>query len=344
MDDAKGVVVGDTRVVDAKVRLVSSRVRVVTRSTAPIGRKVPSPRGYYAVDFSRNVFLETKRARRLARSLTLFPTLLHPRAPGTQIDENAKSVDAKAKRARRRGGILPPPVLTELILSESTTGGEEIANETKNDVEPQTTTDDFELDTPHTDSLTIAFGRMAELELKIASLSEEKKYMERDMERLASSAEAAAREAEERIAAAVAEAVAALTNEKDKALQEKDVELSEKMNALNTAWQEVEANISKKNKMESESSDAPPRVGKKKENPAAGREVDVFRREIDTLKKDLSRHKEKAIAAEAKYRLAAQEKAAAVAGKSVTEKELRRVSQKNEGSYYFHLLYHIPPP
>ena len=293
---------------------------------------------------TRLTFLETKRARRLARSLTLFPTLLHPRAPGTQIDENAKSVDAKAKRARRRGGILPPPVLTELILSESTTGGEEIANETKNDVEPQTTTDDFELDTPHTDSLTIAFGRMAELELKIASLSEEKKYMERDMERLASSAEAAAREAEERIAAAVAEAVAVLTNEKDKALQEKDVELSEKMNALNTAWQEVEANISKKNKMESESSDAPPRVGKKKENPAAGREVDVFRREIDTLKKDLSRHKEKAIAAEAKYRLAAQEKAAAVAGKSVTEKELRRVSQKNEGSYYFHLLYHIPPP
>ena len=138
--------------------------------------------------------------------------------------------------------------------------------------------------------------------------------------------------------------MAALTNEKDKALQEKDVELGEKMNALNTAWQEVEANISKKNKMESESSDAPPRVGKKKENPAAGREVDVFRREIDTLKKDLSRHKEKAIAAEAKYRLAAQEKAAAVAGKSVTEKELRRVSQKNEGSYYFHLLYHIPPP
>ena len=62
----------------------------------------------------------------------------------------------------------------------------------------------------------------------------------------------------------------------------------------------------------------------------ASRETDGFRREIEGLKKDLEKQKERCASFEAKFKAAARERAAATAEKADVEKALRRAEAKSD--------------
>ena len=311
--------VGDARAPDGKVQRVRSRLFVVRGGPSGSPRK----RARGGVLPLGGSFRASPRASPRCSPPDPAFVLFSP-----QTDAAAPPIDAKAKRNRRRGGLLPPPALHELIDASPRAGGERDARaETNDDAADAAATTRTETAATAT-SVATAFpesetalkvseevpgsspGRgtadgssAPELEPRVAERDDEKTAADRDdaAEDASSSAEGIAKDFEARVAEAVAKALEA------KALEDAKGAASVRAGARAAA--------------------KPGKPGR-----LAARETDGFRREIDGLKKDLEKQKERCASFEAKFKAATKERAAATAERADVEKELRRAETRAEAA------------
>ena len=311
--------VGDARAPDGKVQRVRSRLFVVRGGPSGSPRK----RARGGVLPLGGSFRASPRASPRCSPPDPAFVLFSP-----QTDAAAPPIDAKAKRNRRRGGLLPPPALHELIDASPRAGGERDARaETNDDAADAAATTRTETAATAT-SVATAFpesetalkvseevpgsspGRgtadgssAPELEPHVAERDDEKTAADRDdaAEDASSSAEGIAKDFEARVAEAVAKALEA------KALEDAKGAASVRAGARAAA--------------------KPGKPGR-----LAARETDGFRREIDGLKKDLEKQKERCASFEAKFKAATNERAAATAERADVEKELRRAETRAEAA------------
>ena len=311
--------VGDARAPDGKVQRVRSRLFVVRGGPSGSPRK----RARGGVLPLGGSFRASPRASPRCSPPDPAFVLFSP-----QTDAAAPPIDAKAKRNRRRGGLLPPPALHELIDASPRAGGERDARaETNDDAADAAATTRTETAATAT-SVATAFpesetalkvseevpgsspGRgtadgssAPELEPHVAERDDEKTAADRDdaAEDASSSAEGIAKDFEARVAEAVAKALEA------KALEDAKGAASVRAGARAAA--------------------KPGKPGR-----LAARETDGFRREIDGLKKDLEKQKERCASFEAKFKAATKERAAATAERADVEKELRRAETRAEAA------------
>ena len=321
--------VGDARAPDGKVQRVRSRLFVVRGGPSGSPRK----RARGGVLPLGGSFRASPRASPRCSPPDPAFVLFSP-----QSDAAAPPIDAKAKRNRRRGGLLPPPVLHELIDASPRAGGERDARaETNDDAADAAATTRTETAATAT-SVATAFpesetalkvseevpgsspGRgtadgssAPELEPRVAERDDEKTAADRDdaAEDASSSAEGIAKDFEARVAEAVAKALEA------KALEAKALEAKALEDAKGAASVRAGARAAAK----------PGKPGR-----LAARETDGFRREIDGLKKDLEKQKERCASFEAKFKAATKERAAATAERADVEKELRRAETRAEAA------------
>ena len=321
--------VGDARVPDGKVQRVRSRLFVVRGGPSGSPRK----RARGGVLPLGGSFRASPRASPRCSPPDPAFVLFSP-----QTDAAAPPIDAKAKRNRRRGGLLPPPALHELIDASPRAGGERDARaETNDDAADAAATTRTETAATAT-SVATAFpesetalkvseevpgsspGRgtadgssAPELEPRVAERDDEKTAADRDdaAEDASSSAEGIAKDFEARVAEAVAKALEA------KALEAKALEAKALEDAKGAASVRAGARAAAK----------PGKPGR-----LAARETDGFRREIDGLKKDLEKQKERCASFEAKFKAATKERAAATAERADVEKELRRAETRAEAA------------
>ena len=321
--------VGDARAPDGKVQRVRSRLFVVRGGPSGSPRK----RARGGVLPLGGSFRASPRASPRCSPPDPAFVLFSP-----QTDAAAPPIDAKAKRNRRRGGLLPPPALHELIDASPRAGGERDARaETNDDAADAAATTRTETAATAT-SVATAFpesetalkvseevpgsspGRgtadgssAPELEPRVAERDDEKTAADRDdaAEDASSSAEGIAKDFEARVAEAVAKALEA------KALEAKALEAKALEDAKGAASVRAGARAAAK----------PGKPGR-----LAARETDGFRREIDGLKKDLEKQKERCASFEAKFKAATKERAAATAERADVEKELRRAETRAEAA------------
>ena len=326
--------VGDARVPDGKVQRVRSRLFVVRGGPSGSPRK----RARGGVLPLGGSFRASPRASPRCSPPDPAFVLFSP-----QTDAAAPPIDAKAKRNRRRGGLLPPPALHELIDASPRAGGERDARaETNDDAADAAATTRTETAATAT-SVATAFpesetalkvseevpgsspGRgtadgssAPELEPRVAERDDEKTAADRDdaAEDASSSAEGIAKDFEARVAEAVAKALEAKALEA-KALEAKALEAKALEDAKGAASVRAGARAAAK----------PGKPGR-----LAARETDGFRREIDGLKKDLEKQKERCASFEAKFKAATKERAAATAERADVEKELRRAETRAEAA------------
>ena len=311
--------VGDARAPDGKVQRVRSRLFVVRGGPSGSPRK----RARGGVLPLGGSFRASPRASPRCSPPDPAFVLFSP-----QSDAAAPPIDAKAKRNRRRGGLLPPPVLHELIDASPRAGGERDARAETNDdaadaaatTRTKTAATATSVATAFPESETAlkvseevpgsspgrgtADGSSApELEPRVAERDDEKTAADRDdaAEDASSSAEGIAKDFEARVAEAVAKALEA------KALEDAKGAASVRAGARAAA--------------------KPGKPGR-----LAARETDGFRREIDGLKKDLEKQKERCASFEAKFKAATKERAAATAERADVEKELRRAETRAEAA------------
>ena len=310
--------VGDARAPDGKVQRVRSRLFVVRGGPSGSPRK----RARGGVLPLGGSFRASPRASPRCSPPDPAFVLFSP-----QTDAAAPPIDAKAKRNRRRGGLLPPPALHELIDASPRAGGERDARaETNDDAADAAATTRTETAATAT-SVATAFpesetalkvseevpgsspGRgtadgssAPELEPRVAERDDEKTAADRDdaAEDASSSAEGIAKDFEARVAEAVAKALEA------KALEDAK-------GAASVRGARAAAKPGKPGRL-------------------AARETDGFRREIDGLKKDLEKQKERCASFEAKFKAATKERAAATAERADVEKELRRAETRAEAA------------
>ena len=321
--------VGDARAPDGKVQRVRSRLFVVRGGPSGSPRK----RARGGVLPLGGSFRASPRASPRCSPPDPAFVLFSP-----QTDAAAPPIDAKAKRNRRRGGLLPPPALHELIDASPRAGGERDARaETNDDAADAAATTRTETAATAT-SVATAFpesetalkvseevpgsspGRgtadgssAPELEPRVAERDDEKTAADRDdaAEDASSSAKGIAKDFEARVAEAVAKALEA------KALEAKALEAKALEDAKGAASVRAGARAAAK----------PGKPGR-----LAARETDGFRREIDGLKKDLEKQKERCASFEAKFKAATKERAAATAERADVEKELRRAETRAEAA------------
>ena len=326
--------VGDARAPDGKVQRVRSRLFVVRGGPSGSPRK----RARGGVLPLGGSFRASPRASPRCSPPDPAFVLFSP-----QTDAAAPPIDAKAKRNRRRGGLLPPPALHELIDASPRAGGERDARaETNDDAADAAATTRTETAATAT-SVATAFpesetalkvseevpgsspGRgtadgssAPELEPRVAERDDEKTAADRDdaAEDASSSAEGIAKDFEARVAEAVAKALEAKALEA-KALEAKALEAKALEDAKGAASVRAGARAAAK----------PGKPGR-----LAARETDGFRREIDGLKKDLEKQKERCASFEAKFKAATKERAAATAERADVEKELRRAETRAEAA------------